>query len=64
MTGGLGPPALVTENLSVRHWPAAETGTTCPSLPPTTPEFFTSVVTVSVEVLGPVMMKVSKSSRS
>ncbi len=62
MDGGLGPSGLVTLNVSVRHLVKSVTGMV-PSAP-TTPAFFTSFVVVAVEVLGPLMTKLTKSSLS
>ena len=63
MTGGVVPPGLVTENVSVKHWDA----TLQSPLPPLTNSplaHFPSFESVFEPVDGPLMTNVSKSSLS
>ena len=60
MTDGARFPGDVTENVSVRHWPALAAGTPAPEV--TMP--LTVVATLSIAVEGPVMEKVVKSKRN
>ena len=67
MVGGELAPGLSAEKESVRHCPALATDTSGESMtdkPLTTPDLATRLATDPVWVLGPVMTKVEKSSRS
>ena len=69
MVGGLTPSGLPTLKVSVRHRPQFVTPTCrvaviMPITGPIVPELVIRLVTVTVEVLGPVIMKLSKSSLS
>ncbi len=59
MVGGALFPGVVTENVSVRHWDLAETDTPLGVRMP-----LTAFPTVVTTVVGPVMVKVVKSSLS
>ncbi len=61
MTGGLTPPGLVTENVSVRHWPLEKTD----KVPEVARTPFFRIPTEEVdEVEGPVTENTVKSRRS
>ncbi len=65
IVGGFDPSGLLTLNVSVRHWPKFATGTALASAAAsavTSPPLGLRLATEDVCVLGPVMVKVSKSN--